>query len=448
MHILALRNSIFRGVGFMILNVSGRRMITAYAVYAVLHFCTIGSLCLGTTAALADVSTPPSTTASSDTKLLDEVWRQVRDNFYDPKLHGLDWQAVGDEHRPDYVAATTDAERSAVINAMLGKLGASHTRHYSKDEPAYFQLLEIFSYPLRDGIKRMFGSSKPTYTGIGIFTKELDGRTFVSGVMAGLAGSKAGLLVGDEIVNVDDKRFEPIGSFRGKAGQPVRIEIRRHKEGPTRRIIVVPEVIEPGEAFNTSITQGARIMERNGRRIGHVPILSYADGDYQETLVDLLSTGKLKDADAVIWDLRDGWGGAHPRYLDVFVPQGADMTLTERSGKTERVNFRWRKPVALVINNGSRSGKEVLAHAFKEYNVGPVIGETTAGALLAGRAFLLSDDSLLILAVNDVKVNEVRVEGVGVSPTVNVPFDIRYAAGRDPQIDKAVELLSGAQDDG
>jgi carboxyl-terminal processing protease len=432
----------------MILNVSGRRMITAYAVYAVLHFCTVGSLCLGTTAALADVSTPPSTTASSDPKLLDEVWRQVRDNFYDPKLHGLDWQAVGDEHRPDYAAATTDAERSAAINAMLGKLGASHTRHYSKDEPAYFQLLEIFSYPLRDGIKRMFGSSKPTYTGIGIFTKELDGRTFVSGVMAGLAGSKAGLLVGDEIVHVDDKRFEPIGSFRGKAGQPVRIEIRRHKEGPTRRIIVVPEVIEPGEAFNTSITQGARIIERNGRRIGHVPILSYADGDYQETLVDLLSAGKLKDADAVIWDLRDGWGGAHPRYLDVFVPQGADMTLTERSGKTERVNFRWRKPVALVINNGSRSGKEVLAHAFKEYNVGPVIGETTAGALLAGRAFLLSDDSLLILAVNDVKVNEVRVEGVGVSPTVNVPFDIRYAAGRDPQIDKAVALLSGAQDDG
>jgi carboxyl-terminal processing protease len=77
-----------------------------------------------------------------------------------------------------------------------------------------------------------------------------------------------------------------------------------------------------------------------------------------------------------------------------------------------------------------------------------VVGETTAGALLAGRAFLLADDSLLVVAVNDVKVNEVRVEGVGVSPTVNVPFDIRYAAGRDPQIDKAVELLSGAHDDG
>jgi carboxyl-terminal processing protease len=427
----------------MILDVAHRRLIAAYAV---LHFCTAGALCIGTTAALADVGA--SQTAAADTKLLDEVWRQVRDSFYDSKLHGLDWQAVVDEHRPDYVAATSDAERSASINAMLGKLRASHTRHYTKDEPAYFQLLEIFSYPLRDGIKRMFGYSKPTYPGIGIFTKELDERMFVSGVIAGLAGSKAGLLVGDEIVNVDNKPFEPIGSFRGKVGQPVSVEIRRHKDGPTRRVIVIPEVIEPGEAFNSSITQGARIIERNGRRIGHVPILSYADGDYQETLVDLLSTGKLKDADAVIWDLRDGWGGARPSYLDVFVPQGAAMTLTERSGEVERVNFRWRKPVAMVINQGSRSGKEVLAHAFKEYNLGPVVGETTAGALLAGRAFLLADDSLLVVAVNDVKVNEVRVEGVGVSPTVNVPFDIRYAAGRDPQIDKAVELLSGAHDDG
>jgi carboxyl-terminal processing protease len=418
------------------------------AVGATLHVCAGAALYSGSTAARADGSTLESPTASSDTKVFDEVWRQVSDRFYDPRLHGLDWTAVGDEHRPAYAAAMTDAERSAAINAMLDKLGASHTRHYTKDEPAYFQLVEIFSYPLRDGIKRMFGSSKPTYPGIGIFTRELDGRTFVSGVMAGLAGSKAGLLVGDEIVNVDSKPFEPIGSFRGKVGQPVKVEVRRLADGPTQRLNVVPEVIEPGEAFKTAMTQGARIIERSGRRIGHVPIFSYAGGEYQETLVDLLSTGKLKDADAVIWDLRDGWGGAHPSYLEVFVPQGAAMTLTDRSGKTERVNFRWRKPVALVINKGSRSGKEVLAQSFKEYDLGPVVGETTAGALLAGRAFLLSDDSLLILAVNDVKVNEVRVEGVGVSPTVNVPFDIRYAAGRDPQIEKAVELLSGAQDDG
>ncbi|HET6223582.1 MAG TPA: hypothetical protein VFE11_15520, partial [Dongiaceae bacterium] len=78
------------------------------------------------------------------------------------------------------------------------------------------------------------------------------------------------------------------------------------------------------------------------------------------------------------------------------------------------------------------------------YGYGEVIGTRTAGALLAGRAFLLSDGSLLLLAVSDVSVDGERLEGRGVEPTIDVPFDIPYAAGRDPQLDKAVEALSQA----
>jgi carboxyl-terminal processing protease len=71
-----------------------------------------------------------------------------------------------------------------------------------------------------------------------------------------------------------------------------------------------------------------------------------------------------------------------------------------------------------------------------------VIGTRTAGALLAARAFMLRDDSLLLLAVNDVDVDGERLEGIGVTPTIEVPFPIEYAAGKDPQIDKAVEVLT------
>ncbi len=65
-----------------------------------------------------------------------------------------------------------------------------------------------------------------------------------------------------------------------------------------------------------------------------------------------------------------------------------------------------------------------------------------AGALLAGTAFLLSDGSLLILAVEDAAVDGERLEGKGVAPSIEVPFDIRYAAGKDPQLDKAIEVLA------
>jgi carboxyl-terminal processing protease len=118
------------------------------------------------------------------------------------------------------------------------------------------------------------------------------------------------------------------------------------------------------------------------------------------------------------------------------------MTLTGRDGDQDVMNVKWRKPVALLINGGSRSGKEVLAYGFKKYHVGEVIGTRTAGALLAGRAFLLQDDSLLLLAVADVDVDGERLERTGVAPTIEVPFPLPYAAGNDPQIDKAVEVLT------
>jgi len=385
-------------------------------------------------------STEPA--AKSDTHVFDDAWRIARDKFYDRNLKGLDWDAVGKRHRADYAQATTDAERSAAINAMLGELGSSHTHHYTKDETAYYELVDIFSYPLRRDIPKHFSGREVSYPGIGVFTKEIDGKTFISAVFPGMPADKAGLLAGDEVVSADGKPFEPVGSFRGKIGEPVVLKVRRTAGGPERDITVEPKRIEPGGAFEDALKNSARIIESNGKRIGYVRIWSYAGNQYQRLLEQILSDGKLKDADALIWDLRDGWGGAHPRYLNVFNPYGPTLTLTDRDGDSQLVDYRWRKPVATLINGGTRSGKEVLAYGFEKNGFGQVIGVRTAGALLAGTAFLLSDGSLLILAVNDASVDGERLEGKGVAPTIPLPFDIRYAAGKDPQLDKAVEVLA------
>jgi carboxyl-terminal processing protease len=96
---------------------------------------------------------------SEKTAVYEEVWRLARDKFYDPKMKGLDWEAMGNKHRFAYLAAKTDAQRSAAINALLTELGASHTRHYTKDETAYYELVDIFSYPLRRDIPK---SSRPS----------------------------------------------------------------------------------------------------------------------------------------------------------------------------------------------------------------------------------------------------------------------------------------------
>lgn len=376
-----------------------------------------------------------------DIAVFDEVWRLVDRNFYDPHFNGVDWPALRDKYRPQAEAARDADAQAAVIDRMLAELHASHTRRYRPDDPAYYQLCDIFAGSLHRELRRLFPDGVQ-YPGIGIFTKNIDGRIFVSGIIAGLPAAKSDLRVGDEIIALDGQPYTAVKSFLGKTGHDVQLTIRREANGPLRQIAMTPVMIEPARAFLNAMEDGARIIESGGRKIGYIKIWSYAGDLYQDMLEEQLSKGKLKDADALIWDLRDGWGGAQPRYLDIFGDLGPTMILTDRDGETSPVNVKWRKPVALLINEGSRSGKEVLAYGFKKYRVGEVIGSRTAGALLAARAFLLGDGSLLLLAVADVTVDGERLEGRGVTPTIEIPFALPYADGKDPQLAKAVDILS------
>lgn len=401
--------------------------------------------CIGSIAVILFIALPAVAEIGkgqkTDQAVFDEVWQLVDRHFYDPEFRGKNWAALRDRYRALAEAAPDEDAQARIIDEMLAELAASHTARYRPDDPAYYELLDIFSGSLRRELRSLFPDGV-RYPGIGLFTRRIGEKLFVSGTIAGLPAAAAGILVGDQIIDVNGTAFEPVGSFAGKVGQTVTLHIRRVRGGPAIPITMKPEWIEPAKAFLDAMSEGARIIERNGKKIGYVRIWSYAGDGYQDRLEQLLSTGKLADADALIWDLRDGWGGAQPYYLDIFSKLGPTMTLTDRDGDRDMVNVKWRKPVALLINGGSRSGKEVLAYGFKKYGVGEVIGTRTAGALLAGRAFLLRDDSLLLLAVSDVAVDGERLERVGVAPTIEVPFPLEYAAGEDPQIEKAVEVLT------
>jgi carboxyl-terminal processing protease len=375
----------------------------------------------------------------------DQVWELVRDRFYDPGFRGVDWPSMREKYRPQAAAAQSNPELARLINAMLATLNASHTRYYTPDEPAYYQLADIFSGGLeRRGLERVFPKGDVSYPGIGIFTDADDeGRLFVAGVIHGAPAHAAGLLIGDEILSADGRPFEPVGSFRGRVGAKVSLTIRRAAGGAPMEISVAPGDLKPGEMFLNGLKMSARLIAADGgRRIGYVHVWSYASRRYQGALEELIAEGPLRDADALVWDLRDGWGGAQPWYLDLFNARSPTMQVADRNGETGVVGAKWRKPVAALINGGTRSGKEVLAYGFKEYGLGPLIGSRTEGAVLAATAFLIGDEGLLLLAVEDVLVDGKRLEGVGVEPTIAVPFDRRYAEGSDPQLDRAVEALA------
>jgi carboxyl-terminal processing protease len=373
----------------------------------------------------------------------ESVWQTVGDRFYDPRHNGLDWRAVRERYLPDVERATSQDCVARVITAMLSELRASHTRFYTPDEPEYYQLADIFVGALRRrGVQRAFPDGRISYPGIGIISgSEASARRAIVAVIDGTPAQQAGLRSGDEIIAADGTTFEPIGSFRGKVGKTVALDV--HRGGSELQISVVPIDLEPNKMFLHGLESSARIIESGGRHIGYVHVWCYAGYTYQRALEVLLSQGVLKDADALIWDLRDGWGGAQPEYLDLFNARAPTMRVTDRSGNSEFVNVKWRKPVAMLINGGTRSGKEVLAYGFKKYRLGELIGTRTEGAVLAATAFLIGS-GLLLLAVEDVRVDGERLEGVGVTPTIEVQPDAASAGSDDAQLSRAVAVLSGS----
>jgi carboxyl-terminal processing protease len=269
----------------------------------------------------------------------------------------------------------------------------------------------------------------------------MQGRSMITGVIEGTPAQQAGLLAGDVIVLADGAPFQPVQSFRGKVGKEIVLGLRR--AGALMQISVTPVDIEPNKMFLDGLKASARIIRANGRSIGYVHVWCYAGSVYQRTLEHLLSQSPLNGADALIWDLRDGWGGAIPGYLDLFNTRAPTMQVTDRNGASELENVKWRKPVAMLVNGGTRSGKEILAYGFKKYRLGEVIGSRTEGAVLAATAFLIGG-GLLLLAVGDVLVDGERLEGVGVAPTIEVQADPTSMGLGDPQLNRAIAVLSGA----
>ena len=360
----------------------------------------------------------------------DEIVRIVRDEFLDPGRAAL-WA----EENAGYGAAVRDAEAfRRETRQRLAALATSHTAYYTPDDAGYYELLAIFEAVLK---------KNPETESLGLAAVEQDEGWFVTRVFAGGPAEAAGIRRGDRLATADGAPFHPKLSLRGKAGRPVRLGVQSRRGGPVREIAVTPRLVNPRQEWIEAQRSGSRVLENRGRRIAYAPLWSCAGEDFQGLLAESLA-GDLKEAAALVLDLRGGWGGCNPSFVSLFDPAVPDLTRIERSGQSVVWASSWRKPVVVLIDGGSRSGKEVVARALQRHKRATLVGERTAGAVVAGRPFLLSDGSLLFLAVHDVRVDGERLEGVGVTPDVPVSPDLPYAEGRDPQLERALDLAAGS----
>lgn len=373
----------------------------------------------------------PALPAGRDPKLDllgQEIVKVVRENFYDAKA-GAAWAAAHDHYA---ATATGPDEFVRKTREALAELKASHTGYYTPADPRYYGLLSIFHETL-----------KVAATAIESIGADFDDAGFTRVVFPGGPAEKSGLRRGDKVLAADGRPFRPVLSFKGKAGRPVVLKVERSAGSVPREIRVLPRRIDPSREWLEAQENGSRLIEHGGTSIAYVPLYSCAGEQYREALQDAIG-GKLRDARALVLDFRDGWGGCNPDFVNAFNDAVPTLTTISRDGKQQRFDPQWRKPLYILINEGTRSGKEVVTYALKGKHRATLAGTRTAGALLGGRCFLLSDRTLLYLAVSDFLVDGKRLEGIGVSPDVEVPDSLPYAAGADPQLDKAIDLAAKA----
>ncbi|WP_394843887.1 S41 family peptidase [Pendulispora brunnea] len=380
---------------------------------------------------------------------LDEMDALVRKKFYsEAVLEKVQWPKLVAAARSKLGKVRTPEERVSVLQDLLAGLHTSHTEYLPRTEPKYWELASIFEeifaeVPAQCPEKEKRLPSLPiAWQDIGVAWKRIEGRWFVGGVFEGGPAAKAGLLLGDEVVEADAKPFEPVAAFARRQDQTVELTYRRTRGGALAKVRVVPRTSQPAKSLQEAMRASARIVEGNGARLAYVHVWSWTGDTMQQELESAIARLNKEKPSGYILDIRDGWGGAAPDYMDIFHKDVPVLVSRNREGQEFRVDAKIRVPAVVLINGGSRSGKETMAYGIKKHALAKLVGERTAGAMVAGSAHCMPDGALLYLATASVQVDGEVLEGRGVAPDVEVPFDIRYAAGRDAQLDAAMRALS------
>ncbi|HEX5417408.1 MAG TPA: S41 family peptidase, partial [Chloroflexota bacterium] len=268
-------------------------------------------------------------------------------------------------------------------------------------------------------------------------------------VFDGSPAQKAGLRSGDVIRGVDGKDIsgrtatEAVNLIRGTVGTPVRLEIVSPGQSSSHTVVVLRGQIQPP------------IVEYHmlPNHVGYVQIYGF-NQDTAGALQGALNSLDGQGATAWVIDLRDNGGGlldSVTQVLSMFLPKDTPLYyLTDNTGKrtayTADGSIRARiPPIVVLTNDGTASGAELFAAGLSEHGLAQTVGEKSAGCVGTGQLFPLSDGSgLQVTVANMVTGTGESLNRVGLTPKYPVSMGLQdLLAGKDPQLEKAVQVLAG-----
>ncbi|NJC41546.1 carboxyl-terminal processing protease [Brevundimonas alba] len=360
-------------------------------------------------------------------RVFDRVWNEVRTQYYDPGLHGVDWNAARRTYRPQALAAADDRALYRVLGEMLDLLDDEHA---GASAPA---------------VSRRIDTVRQARPAIGVTLRADPGKPglyVVEMVREGSPAEAAGVAAGWRLDTTAPGVWYP--ELDVLDGQTVTLALA-DPQGVPHTVSITPRVMEPRSPFAVDLSRpGVAVLRIDafdpglgdwmGRQLAALP-------SETDVILDLRGNpgGRLVEADAV---------------LSCFLPRHrAWATRTTRSGRAIVLttaggcgDLEGPAPndVAVLVDANSRSAAELTPAALQEARRAVVVGEQTAGAVLISQDTRLPDGGRLSLSRSDfVTAGGVRLEKRGVTPDLTAPVAEREAHGQDPALDLAIAALSG-----
>ena len=333
-----------------------------------------------------------------------------------PELVGpVHWRRLLAQHRPAIEQARTHAAFAGAVNRLLKATGISHFQYFTDEDWAYWLLLSFF----------FEGEPGVEVEHVGLQTQCIQGRWFVRGVLEGSAAAETMIRVGDEVLSVDGRPFQPVDSFRGKADRPVRIRLRR-KPGLMYNVSAIPRTESLYRALRQAIRRSIKVIDHDGLRMAYIHgWCLLGSGPEYARLLEMQAR-----VDGLLLDYRDGVGGLPEIAIQFLLGEDRQQSRWRNSG-------HWAKPVVILTADGTRSGKELVVHAVQTAGRAPLLGEPTPGAVTGATALRLGHNGLLLLPVQ-----RHALEGKPTLPDIPLARLIPYCAGADPQLAAAKRVLA------
>ncbi len=372
-------------------------------------------------------------------QFFDEAWRRYRDFFYAPNMHGYDWKAIGDRYRALLPHVAHRADLNYLLGEMVAELNVGHTYIQGGD----------YEIPARPKVA-LPGARFELDPASGRFriARILQGHNQEDLYRAPLTEVGVDARVGDYILEID-------GVALGGDDDPYRL--LRHKTDPVTLTLNAKPVLEgarkttyrpiateePLLYLEWTIANREKVAKLTNGRAGylHVPDMG-APGIYE--FVKWFYPQIRKEG--LVVDVRSNGGGNVSQWIIERLDTkllGTRFGRREHAGTYPGTVFHGHK--IAILNETSASDGDIFPHMFRKAGLGPLVGKRSWGGVvgIGGQGPMIDGGSVTVPSngTNDVDGRWI-IEGQGVEPDIVVENDPKSViAGRDPQLERAVEEL-------